>query len=63
MRAYRQEENEMKKETKTLEELKQLVYELGIDEAYENPSITAEELLDYWYDYDGSYDIEVKGDE
>ena len=53
----------MKKETKTLEELKQLVYELGIDEAYENPSITAEELLDYWYDYDGSYDIEVKGDE
>ena len=35
----------------SLEELKKTVYEMGIDEAYENPNITREELLDYCYDY------------
>ena len=33
------------------EELKQVVYELGIDEALENPNISREDLLDYFYDY------------
>lgn len=38
-------------EKMSLQELKTLVYELGIDEAYENENITREELLDYYYDY------------
>lgn len=38
-------------EKMSLQELKTLVYELGIDEAYENESITREQLLDYYYDY------------
>lgn len=42
----------------TLEELKTMVYELGIDEAYENPNITEEELLDYLYDY-GNIEEEI----
>ena len=35
----------------SLEELKEIVYNLGIDEACENEYITKEELLDYYYDY------------
>lgn len=41
----------------SLEELKTIVYELGIDDAYENPNITREELLDYFYDYGEEYGL------
>lgn len=45
------EEETTKIEDLSLDELKTIVYELGIDEAYENPAITKGELLDYYYDY------------
>lgn len=46
-----EKKKEKKAEDMSLKELKTIVYELGIDEAYENPNITKEELLDYYYDY------------
>ena len=41
----------------SLEELKQVVYELGIDEALENPNITRQDLLDYFYYYGIEYNL------
>lgn len=44
-------------ENLNLDELKAVVYQLGIDEAFENPNITRDELLDYFYDYGREYGL------